>query len=90
MCDERVDGFLCSWFGINIVLLLLPVITVNSSDSAAQCDDPRVSVIPLEDYDMHKDRGGLNAMCKAAGGMRYDIIKDRFPYKFAAEQAKMW
>ena len=79
--------FIYSWFGINIVLLLLPVVTVHSSDSAAQCE---TLITPLEGYEVHKDRGGLNAMCKAAEGMRYDIIKDGFPYDFAAQQAKLW
>lgn len=61
--------------------------TVDSNDPTRQCD---ASVTPLKDYDIHKDRGGLNAMCKAAEGMRSDVIKDGFPYEFAAEQAKLW
>ena len=70
--------------------MLLPVATVDSSDPATQCDNSRPSVTPLKDYEVHKDRGGLNAMCKAAEGMRYDVITDEFPYDFAAKQAKLW
>lgn len=55
-----------------------------------QCDDPQTFVTPLEDYEVHKDRGGLNGMCEAAESMRSDIVKDEFPYKFAAQQAKLW
>jgi len=62
-------------------------VTVDGSDSAQCNNNPRTSVSP---YDTHKDRGGLNAMCRAAEGMRHDIIEDTFPYGFAAQQAKLW
>ena len=73
---------------INVILLSLLPVTVNSD--SAQCDNPRVSVTPLVAYEVYKDRGGLSAMCEAASSMRYDIIKDEFPYEFAREQAKLW
>lgn len=79
---------LCSLVWINVILLSLLPVTINSD--AAQCDNPRVSVIPLAAYEVYKDRGGLSAMCEAASSMRYDIIKDEFPYEFAREQAKLW
>lgn len=65
------------------------MVDVESSDSV-QCDNPQTYVTPLDEYDARKDRGGLNAMCNAAEGMRYDIVRDEFPYDFAAEQAKLW
>lgn len=74
-----------------ILLLLLLVVAVNCSDPLAHCDDDHhTSITPLVDYDVRKDRGGLNGMCQGAERMRHDIIRDEFPYKFAAEQAKLW
>ena len=84
-----VYQWFCRWLGIDILLLLL-VATVNGTDSAAQCDNPQTFITPLADYDVRKDRGGLNGMCEAAEGMRLDIVRDRFPYNFAVEQAKLW
>ena len=69
-------------------MLLLPV-TVGNNDSI-QCNDPLVSIAPLADYEANKDRGGLNGMCDAAGDIIHDMIRDEYPYDFAAQQAKLW
>ena len=77
---------LYSCLGVVGVLLTMLIVAVDGSD-LAQCEAP---IVPVEDYEIHKDRGGLNQMCEAAASMRHDTVTDEFPYEFTAQQTKLW